>query len=152
MKTSPLSPIGGIGWWLGGQNVKSPGKLANGWIDWHQLCLTYADSFGNVHRLKKRCLLETPWRICEDLGGQKLKWMSKQPNGWTNRDQLWHTCADSSGNGHSLNTSGTSRTLGQFRGFRGSTIQKSESCRTVGPMGTMQMLCTKCEIHPTLAI
>ena len=45
----------------------------------------------------------------------------KLPNGWTDWYQIWHTCADSSGNGYmNLNTQGT------FRGvFRGSQIQKS---------------------------
>ena len=29
------------------------------------------------------------------------------PNRWTDRDQIWHTYADSSGNGHKLNNEPT---------------------------------------------
>ena len=36
---------------LGGQTVKSHGKLSNGWTDWHQLWFTSVDSSGNGHRL-----------------------------------------------------------------------------------------------------
>ncbi len=48
-------------------------------------------------------------------------------NGWTDWHQLWFTSADSSGNGHRLNTSRPSIPKGTFRGGggRGSQIQKS---------------------------
>ena len=46
----------------------------------------------------------------------------KLPNGWTDWHQVWYTSADSSENGHRLNTFRPS-TLGG--GFRGSQIQKS---------------------------
>ena len=39
------------------------------------------------------------------LGGQTFKSLEKLSNGWTDWHQLWFTYADSSGNGHRLNTS-----------------------------------------------
>ena len=38
------------------------------------------------------------------LGGQKFKHLDNLPNGWTDWHQIWYTPADSSGNGHRLNT------------------------------------------------
>ena len=37
------------------------------------------------------------------LGGHKFKSMLKLSNGWTDWHQIWHTCADSSGNGYTPN-------------------------------------------------
>ena len=51
------------------------------------------------------------------LGGQKFKNLEKIPNGWTNWHQIWHTCADSSGNGHRLKTISSSRPKGGTWGF-----------------------------------
>ena len=51
----------------------------------------------------------TPGGIWGFLGGQKFKNLEKLPNGWTNWHQIWHTCADSSGNGHRLKTVSSSR-------------------------------------------
>ena len=45
----PLETKGGTWGVLGGQTLKSIGKLSNGWTDWHQLWFTYADSSGNGH-------------------------------------------------------------------------------------------------------
>ena len=39
------------------------------------------------------------------LGGQTFKSQGKLSNGWADWHQLWFTSADSSGNGHRLNTS-----------------------------------------------
>ncbi len=39
------------------------------------------------------------------LGGQTFKIQGKLSNGWADWHQLWFTSADSSGNGHRLNTS-----------------------------------------------
>ena len=59
------------------------------------------------------------------LGGQQFKSLGKLSD-W---HQLWFTSADSSGNGHRLNTSRPSIPQGAFRGGRGvvrvSQIQKS---------------------------
>ena len=56
------------------------------------------------------------------LGGHKPKSMGRLSNDWTDWHQIWYTSADSSGNGHRLNTIRPS-TLGG--GVRGSQIQKS---------------------------
>ena len=46
-------------------------------------------------------------------------------NNWTDWHQIWYTSADSSGNGHRLNTIRPSISQGAFwGGFRGSQIQK----------------------------
>ena len=49
--------------------------------------------------------------------GQKIKNLEKLPNGWTNWHQMWHTCADSSGNGHRLEIIRSSRPQGGFGGI-----------------------------------
>ena len=50
---SPLNTPGGMaGGGLGGNKLKSLGKLSNGWTDWHQIWYTSVDSSGNGHRLK----------------------------------------------------------------------------------------------------
>ena len=61
------------------------------------------------------------------LGGQTFKSLVKLSNGWTDWHQLLFTSADSSGNGHRLNTIRSSIPQGAFPGggFRGSQIQKS---------------------------
>ena len=51
------------------------------------------------------------------LGGQNIKRLGKLSNGWTDWHQLkWFTSADSSGNGHRLNTIFSSIPQGAFRG------------------------------------
>ena len=67
-----------------------------------------------------------PGDILGVLGGHKLKIMLKMSNGWTDLHHIWHTCADSSGNGCTPNklpfeTQGG----GALGGFRGSNIQTS---------------------------
>ena len=67
------------------------------------------------------------------LGGFKgvkhSKNLEKLSNGWTDWQQLRFTSADSSANGHRLNTSRpTIPHGGILGGFRGSTIQKPEKC------------------------
>ena len=61
------------------------------------------------------------------LGGQTFKSLEKLSNGWTDWPQLWFTSADSSGNGHRLNTSRPTIPQGAFLGrvFRESQIQMS---------------------------
>ena len=58
-----------------------------------------------------------------DFRGSQIQKSGKLSNGWTDWHQIWHTSADSSGNGHRLNTIRPS-TLGGG-GVRGSQIQKS---------------------------
>ena len=51
------------------------------------------------------------------LGGQTFKSLEKLSNDWTDRHQLWFTSAESSGNGHRLNTSGPTIPKGHFWGL-----------------------------------
>ena len=48
----------------------------------------------------------------------------KLPNGWTDWHQIWHTCADSSGNGYMPNILNL-KTQGAFRGVLGGHKYKS---------------------------
>ena len=66
--------------------------------------------------------LNTQGGILGVLGGHKSKSHGRLSNDWTDWHQIWYTSADSSGNGHRLNTIRPS-TLGG--GVRGSQIQKS---------------------------
>ena len=50
---STLNTPGGMAGGLGGNKLKSMGKLSNGWTDWHQIWHTSVDSSGNGHRLKR---------------------------------------------------------------------------------------------------
>ena len=68
--------------------------------------------------------LNTPAGISGEVGGHKLKSLGKLSNSWTDWHQIWFTSADSSGNGHRLNTIRPTipqRHLGG--GVRGSQIQ-----------------------------
>ena len=53
------------------------------------------------------------------LWGQKFKHLDNLPNGWTDWHQIWYTPADSSGNGHRLNTISPSIPQGALGGLRG---------------------------------
>ena len=66
------------------------------------------------------------------LGGHKSRSPGRLSNGWTDLHQIWYTSADSSGNGHRLNTICPS-TLG---GGRGHTFKSQGRCETAGPIGT----------------
>ena len=60
------------------------------------------------------------WHFWGVLGGHKSKSLGRLSNDWTDWHQIWYTSADSSGNGHRLNTIRPSTW-----GVRGSQIQKS---------------------------
>ena len=89
-----------------GQTFKSLGNLSNGWTDWHQLLFTSADSSGNGHRLNpsRPSILQVAFRGGGAVGGQTFKSLEKLSNGCTDWHQIWYMSADSSGNGHRLNT------------------------------------------------
>ena len=48
--------------------------------------------------------LKTQGGISGILGGHKSKSIGRLSNDWTDWHQIWYTSADSSGNGHRLNT------------------------------------------------
>ena len=129
---------------LGGHKFKTLGKLSN----WHQLWFTSAGSSGNGHYAKNKSPLNTTGGISGggELRGHKLKSMGKLSNGWTDWHQIWYTSADSSGNGHRLNTIRPSIPQGHFGGFYGVTHSKVlGSCQTAAPKGTK--FCTNVQIH-----
>ena len=79
------------------------GNLSNGLTDWHYIWHKSADSSGNGHRLntiRPSISQGAYWGV---LGGHKFKSMLKLSNGLTNWHHIWHTCADSSGNGSTPN-------------------------------------------------
>ena len=67
--------------------------------------------------------LKTQGGISGGFRGSQLQ-KSGLSKGWTDWHQIWYTSADSSGNGHRLNTICPS-TCGRGGGVRGSQIQKS---------------------------
>ena len=60
--------------------------------------------FGSGHRLNtiRPTIPQRHFRVF--LGGHKFKCFGKLSNGWTDWHQIWYKSADSSGNGHGLNT------------------------------------------------
>ena len=67
--------------------------------------------------------IKTQGGISGGFSGSQIQKSGRLSNGWTDWHQIWYTSADSSGNGHRLNTFRPS-TLGGG-GVRGSQIQKS---------------------------
>ena len=110
----------------GCQTFKSLGKLSNGWTDWHQLWFTSADSSGNEHRLNPS-RPSIPQGAFEGggggVGGHKFKSLGKLLNACIDWHQIWYTSADSSGNGHRLNTIAPQYPRGISGFFSGSQIQ-----------------------------
>ena len=100
-----------------GQTFKSLGKLSNGLTDWHQLWFTSADLSGNGHRLNPSHPSIPQGAFVGGIGGHKFKSLGKLSNSWTDCHQMWYTSADSSGNGHRLNTIRPSISQGAFCGF-----------------------------------
>ena len=121
---APRDPRGALGGFRGSKMQKS-GNLPSGCTDWHQICYTSADSSGNGHRLKSISPSISQGAFWGVLGVTKCKSLENLPNGWTDWHQIWHTCADSSVNGHRLKTISSSRPKGALGGFRGSKVQKS---------------------------
>ena len=60
----------------------------------------------------------------------------KLPNRWTDWYQIWHTCADSSGNGYMPNQLNLKTQGGISGDFRGSQIKVLGGSQTTGPIGT----------------
>ena len=88
---------------LGGHKFKSLGNMLNSWTDWHPIWYTSADSSGNGHRLNTIHPSISQGAFCGVLGGHKFKCLGKLSNGSTDWHHIWHTCADSYGNGYTPN-------------------------------------------------
>ena len=98
------------------------------WSDRDQIWHTHADSPRKGSGKNKNLPRVTQGGIWVFLGGQKFKNLEKLPNGWTNWHQIWHTCADSSGNGHRLKTISSSRPKGGTWGvLRGQKCKSQEN-------------------------
>ena len=99
--------------------------MSNGWSDLVHMCRFIWEWI----YAKQIALRDTRGHLGGGgLGGQTFKSQGKLSNGWTDWHQLWFTSADSSGNGHRLNTSHPSipqRGMSGGGGVRGSHIQKS---------------------------
>ena len=74
---------------------------------------------------KQIALRDTRGHLGGGLGGQTFKSQGKLSNGWTDWHQLWFTSADSSGNGHRLNTSHHSIPQRVCRGGGGGGVRGS---------------------------
>ena len=68
------------------------------------------------------------------VGGHKFKSLRKLSNGCTDWHRIWYTSADSSGNGHRLNTIRPSIPQGVLGGVTNSKVLGS--CQTTGLIGT----------------
>ena len=72
------------------------------------------------------------------MGVKKFKHLDNLPNGWTDWHHIWYTPADSSGNGHGLNTISPSIPQGAFGGggvIGGQKFKSLEIYQTAGPIG-----------------
>ena len=68
------------------------------------------------------------------------------PNGWTDYHQIWHTCADSSGNGHRLKTISSSRPKGgTWEVFGGQKCKNRKIYQAAVSIGTKFV--TRLRIH-----
>ena len=79
--------------------------------------------------------LKTQRGISGVLRGHKSKSLGRLSNGWTDLHQIWYTSADSSGNGHRLNTICPS-TFGEGGGIGVTNSKVRGTCDTAGPIGT----------------
>ena len=82
------------------------------------------------------CQQSEPQNIRGHLGGRvrgsQIQKSGRLSNGWTDCHQIWYTSADSSGNGHRLNTIRPST----FGGLGGHQFKNQEKIQTAGPIDT----------------
>ena len=74
-------------------------RRPNGWTDHDQIWHAYADRSENGSYLKKLTPRQPRGHFGGFIGVKKVTNLGKIPNHWTDRDQIWHTYADSSRNG-----------------------------------------------------
>ena len=91
-------------------------RRPNGWNDHDQIWHAYADRSENGSYLKKIDPTTTQGTFWGVYGVKKVTNLGKIPNHWTDRDQIWHTYADSSRNGCRLKKCNPSRHQGAFIG------------------------------------
>ena len=72
----------------------------------------------------KKNTSRAPRGIWRGLGGHTYTNVGKMPDSWTDRDQIWHTYAYSTGNGHEL-TKNNPLIPEEHGGVMGSSIHKS---------------------------
>ena len=112
----PLETQGGT-WGFEGSNIQKSGEAVKR-LD--RLAPTLVHVCGFIWewtQAKSKSPLNTPGGISGGGGGHKFKCLGKLSNGWTDWHQIWYTSADSSGNGHRLNTFLPSISQGAFWGF-----------------------------------
>ena len=119
--------MGGGGW---GHKFKSLRKLSNDCIDWHQVWYTSADPSGNGHRLNTIRPTIPQGHFEGGVYGHICKCLGKLANGWTDWHKSWYKSADSSGNGHRLNTIRPSITQGVLGGNKFKSLGKLSNSRT----------------------
>ena len=116
-----IAPRDTRGTWGGGgfrgQTFKSIGKLSNGWAHWHQFWFTSADSSGKGHRLTpSRPSINTSGGISGGEGSH-IRRSGEAVTRLHRLAHMWYMSADSSGNGHRLNTIRHTIPQGHFRVF-----------------------------------
>ena len=111
---APQYPRGHFGG-LEGHKFKSLLKLSNGWTDGTKFG-THVQIHLGMDICQTNCSSRHKGGTWGVLGGQTFKSLEKLSNGWTDWHQLWFTSADSSGNGHRLNTSRPSIPQGAWGG------------------------------------
>ncbi len=77
----------------------------------------------DIYHMPHKLNLKTQRGISGGLRGHKSKSLGRLSNGWTDWHQICYTSADSSGNGHRLNTIRPTTPQDHFGFFRGSQIQ-----------------------------
>ena len=94
-------------------------KLPNGWADWHEIWHTCTNSYGNGYTPNK-LPLETQGGNLGGFTGSTIKKSGEAAR----LAPTWFTFADSSGNGHRLNTSRPSIPQVAFRGGGGVRVSQ----------------------------
>ena len=90
----------------------------------------------DIYHMPHKLNLKTQRGISGGLRGHKSKSLGRLSNGWTDWHQICYTSADSSGNGHRLNTICPSTFGERGGGLRVTNSKVRGRCETAGPIGT----------------
>ena len=85
------------------------------------------------------------------LGGHTFKGIGKLSNNWTNWHQSWYTSADSSGNGHKLNTILHSISQEHLGVLGGHKFKSMLMLSKAGPIGTKFGTCLRIRLGMDIA-